>query len=266
MDFQRYLSAKRSVDARAFNPQVWQALLDWAIESPRPLRVLDIGGGSGAMAARILAAGLPRPIEYTLVDQQAANLSAAQATLGTQINHYVTADIFAFLAERPGERWDLLVAHAFLDLIDLQSQLPLLLNALRPEGALYAPINFDGETRFAPDLQPDFERVLLEGYHASMRDPHTGRRLAGALAAAGLELRASGRADWVVEPQHGAYPADEAYFLDFILHTIEQEMRGRPGIDAAALDAWLAARRAQIKRGKLRFRARNLDYFALKSR
>lgn len=263
MDFQRYLSAKRTVDARAFNPAVWQALLDWAADAPRPLRVLDAGGGSGAMAARILGTGLPDPIEYTLVDQQPANIAAAQAQLGDQAAEYSSTDIFEFLALHPDRRWDLLVAHAFLDLIDLPSQLPRLLGALRPGGAIYAPINFDGETTFEPETQPDFEGALLTGYHATMRDPHTGRHLAGALAAAGAAVRASGQADWVVDARDGAYPDDEAYFLDFILHTIEQEMRGRPEIDAGQLDSWLTARRAQIAAGELHFRALNLDYFAL---
>jgi hypothetical protein len=263
MDFQRYLSAKRTVDARAFNPEVWQALLAWAADAPRPLRVLDAGGGSGAMAARILGAGLLDPIEYSLVDQQAENIAAAQGELGDQVNEYVTADVFDFLVADPARRWDLLVAHAFLDLIDLSSQLPPLLGALRPAGAIYAPINFDGDTRFAPEVEPAFESALLDGYHASMRDPHTGRHLAGELAAARVTVHASGRADWVVEAQDGSYPADEEYFLEFILHTIEQEMRGRPEIAAAQLDAWLDARRAQVTAAELRFHARNLDYFAV---
>jgi SAM-dependent methyltransferase len=251
------------VDARAFNPAVWQALLDWAAGAPRPLRVLDAGGGSGAMAARILGARLPGPIEYTLVDQQADNMAAARAQLGEQVNEYVTADVFDFLAANPARRWDLLVAHAFLDLIDLSSQLPPLLGAVLPTGAIYAPINFDGQTTFAPEVDSEFEQLLLDGYHATMRDPHTGRHLAGALAAAGVAVRASGGANWVVEAQDDAYPADEAYFLDFMLYTIEQEMRGRPEIDEAQLDAWLDARRAQVEAAELRFSARNLDYFAV---
>jgi hypothetical protein len=96
-----------------------------------------------------------------------------------------------------------------------------------------------------------------------MRDPHTGGHLAAVLPAAGVTVHTSGRADWVVEAQDGAYPADEAYFLEFMLYTIEQEMRGRPDISAAQLDAWLDARRAQVAAAELRFHARNWDYFAL---
>ena len=48
------------------------------------------------------------------------------------------ADLFDFLDREPGKSaWDLLVAHAVLDLIDLAAALPRLLSRLAPGGLFY---------------------------------------------------------------------------------------------------------------------------------
>ncbi len=44
-------------------------------------------------------------------------------------------DLFDFIDREPGKAaWDLLVAHAFLDLVDLAATLPRLLSLLAPGG------------------------------------------------------------------------------------------------------------------------------------
>ena len=55
-DFQRYLSAKKSVDDRALNQHVWQSLhaaLCIQSEPAAPLRVIEIGAGIGTMVERM---------------------------------------------------------------------------------------------------------------------------------------------------------------------------------------------------------------------
>jgi hypothetical protein len=63
----------------------------------------------------------------------------------------------------------------------------------------------------------------------------------------------------VVYPQKGGYPGDEAYFLHFIIHTIETALAGHPEMDEKRLAGWAAQRHAQIERGELIYIAHQLD-------
>ena len=49
-------------------------------------------------------------------------------------------DLFRFIAREQGQRtWDLLIAQALLDLVDVPTTLPALLSLLRPGGLLVLP-------------------------------------------------------------------------------------------------------------------------------
>ncbi|MGQ0601957.1 MAG: hypothetical protein ACT4QE_09710, partial [Anaerolineales bacterium] len=53
--FERYLTAKKTVDDRALNAHVWETL---ARALPAgPVRVLEVGCGIGAMVERVLERG-----------------------------------------------------------------------------------------------------------------------------------------------------------------------------------------------------------------
>lgn len=283
LGFQRYLSAKRSVDARAFNRQVWATLTErLQAENFTSLRILELGGGTGGMAARILAARLVPQVHYTLVDRDPANIAAARAALRPLANggaiqlDLVAADVYQFLDDHSNQDWNLLVAHALLDLLDLKTAVPRLMAALKPGGYFYFPINYDGLTAFEPPLDPEFEAGMLTDYNRSMDqrlvdgqpsgDSHTGRHLFAHLAAASAEILAAGPSDWLVFPQGGSYPEDEAFFLKFILATIENEMSAKPEIDQARLQAWLERRRAQVSHADLIYLAHQLDFFGRRSR
>lgn len=299
-DFRRYLRAKRSVEARALNREVWEQMALQISELDRPIRLLELGAGIGSMALRFLENGLLKQASYTLVEREAAYLQEAKKTLlaGAKENgyqaeesaegnlilihqrnkaafHFVTSDAADFLESSEGEPgWDLLIAHAFLDLFDMQSALPQFLGALRPKGYFYFPINYDGLTAFEPQFDPVFETELLTLYHRSMDerlvdglpsgDSQTGRHLFAALSAAGGLVLTAGSSDWLVFPRDAEYPADEAYFLHYILHTIETEFLGQAELDAASLQEWLSTRNAQIENAELLFIAHNLDFFGQK--
>ena len=79
------------------------------------------------------------------------------------------ADLFDFLDREPGKSaWDLLVAHAVLDLIDLPTALPRLLSLLSPGGLFYFTLNFDGVTTFEPPIDPDLDALIEALYHRTM--------------------------------------------------------------------------------------------------
>ena len=267
----RYLRAKRSVDDRALNHGVLEAF-DAALRAiSRPLRVLELGAGVGTMVPRLLDRGL-MAARYTLVDRDARSLAAAVADLGrisggsVQLD-FVEDDVFHWLDASAEPPFDAVLASAFLDLVDVRELLPLIWRRLRPGAPFWFSINFDGETIFVPELAGDTE--ILARYHRTMDErvrngrrageSRTGRRLLEVIPASGARITAAGSSDWVVWPEGGRYPGDEAYFLHHIVHTIDEALSAEASLDQAALASWIAARHAQIDRAELSYIAHQLD-------
>ena len=182
----------------------------------------------------------------------------------------VAEDVFAYIRSAPAPA-DLLIAHAFLDLLPLPDSLPGLFSLLKPGGLAWLTVNFDGLTHFEPPFDTELDANIERLYHASMDtrpsggDSQTGRHLFGYLQAAGLELLASGGSDWLVYPLEGTYPADEAYFLNYLLTFFEDSLTGNPELDPGAFSRWLAERRRQVQRAELVFIAHHLDFLVRKS-
>ncbi len=261
--FQAYLRAKRVVDDRALDRRVLGRLRR---ELPTgPLRVVEVGAGVGTGIVRLLDWGvLPAEVSYTAIDRRPENAAVARDHLvergfvdeGSRLRRdgvvvsLVVDDAFDAL---DGE-YDLLVAQAFLDLVDLDRALPILFDALSPGGLAYFPITFDGGTIFEPAHSLD-ERVIGAYHHDMDRkgSSKTGRRLLSKAPEAGGEILVVGSSDWVVYPP---YSTDERTFLSHILDTIEGALAGELGTD---LDEWLATRREQVERGELTYIAHQLD-------
>lgn len=280
----RYLAAKRSVDDRALNRHVWQTLADAVrTEFPegRPPRVLEVGAGIGTMVERCVEWGLFRDAEYTAIDSEERHVEVARARLAafTQDGdpglrlELGKADLYDFCTRRENrKRFDLVIAHALLDLLDMPRALTSLLRTCTPGALLYFTINFDGATLLLPEIDPALDRRIEALYHRAMDeritdgrasgDSRTGRRLFHALRDCGAEALAAGSSDWVVHAVDGAYPADEAYFLHCILHFVESTLRGHAELDAPRFADWLAARREQLARGDLVYVAHQLDFCA----
>jgi predicted O-methyltransferase YrrM len=276
ISFTRYLTAKRSVDDRALNRHVWKTLcaIMSSYDSPS---ILEIGSGIGTMIDRILAWNLlPKRGEYTAIDSSLENIAFAQTRLH-EISpesidvHLETIDVFDFIKQRQTTLgYDLLMAHAFLDLIDLTTSLGPILSLIRPGGHFYFTINFDGETILEPAIDPDYDALVIELYHRAMDarevagrrsgDRHTGRHLFRRLKAEGAQIKAAGSSDWTVFAGSGGYPADEAYFLHFIIHTIESAIKNHPEIDARRFANWIDKRHTQIEQKELIYIAHQLDF------
>lgn len=296
----RYLAAKKRIDDRSLNRWVWRALRESLGESSAhtSLRVLEIGAGIGTMVTRLVDWDLITHARYTAVDLQGDLLTAARRRLsrwaekrGMEVvqpasDHlhlrddahsvrlqFHAANLFDFLPqEDDGAAWDLLIAHAVLDLVDLDRALPLMKKAVRPGGWLYFTLNFDGLTVFEPAVDEALDSRIIELYHRSMDarrvsgqpsgDSRTGRHLLRLLGQVGLHIQAAGSSDWVVYPREGSYPLAERFFLHHILQTILDELEGHPGIEPDQLIQWIAARREQIEKGELIFIAHQLDVLA----
>lgn len=275
-EFTRYLAAKKTVDDRALNKDVWRQLLRLIPDQPD---VLEIGAGIGTMVERLAAEGAVRNGRYTALDNQPANIAAARSRLSQlppELSLTLEAvDVFDFAAREQGKQsWDVLIAHAFLDLLDIPTALPILLSLLKPGGLCYFTLNFDGVSSLEPTIEPAFDALIEQLYHQTMDervvngrssgDSHTGRHLFTQLRQNNIDILAAGSSDWVVFAGKEGYPADEAYFLYFILRFIDQALQGHAQLDTAQFDAWIAQRRAQIETGELVYIAHQIDFLGRK--
>ena len=264
-DYSRYLQAKRSVDSRSINRHVLDTLRA-RLDRSQPMRILEIGGGTGSMVRRCLDYQLAAAAHYTLVDRDADTLASfddglrADARAADYTLDIVHADIDEFLRRDSGP-YDLVIANAVLDLLDV----PRLLTGLRPRCApdalLWFTINFDGESCFLPARAGD--DPIWQAYHASMERPpgqrYAGRHLLQTLREHGAALLASGSSDWVVHAIDGAYLADESYFLHHIVYTIDNELRMAPPVASADFARWIVSRHQDIEDAGLIYVAHQLD-------
>lgn len=164
---------------------------------------------------------------------------------------------------------DLVLAHAFLDLVDLDRALPRLVGGLRPGGLLYLSHNFDGLTAFLPEIDPTLDAAIVREYHATMDErregpypsggSRAGRRLLVDLPRHGAEVVAAGGSDWIVFPRDGRYTPDEAVFLRTMIEFVRGSLAGRRGIEASGLEAWVKRRLSQVQSGELTFLAHQID-------
>jgi hypothetical protein len=290
-----YLNSKITVDDRALNRNVFERLRhELRTRRPGECALVELGGGLGTMVARLISWKLVDQARYTLLDVDAQLLRDARAWLtawatANQVTATPDGDALV-LRSATGLHWrvafvqeelsadaqasapaaDLLIANAFLDLVDLGTVLPALFRRHLSAGGLYwFTINFDGETIFEPPHRHD--TALLHVYHRSMDervrygrpagDSHTGRHLFSRLREAGATVLEAGASDWVVFADDGGrYRADEATFVQHILATVEEELRRHADVDPAALAEWTQARRAQLAAGQLVYLAHQLDY------
>ena len=284
--FPHYLLSKQSVDDRALNKDVLNALR--ACPLPQPLRIIEVGGGIGTMLKRLIRWNLICDAEYILVDEQPENIEYASAWIQQwaerdgfrgerngrnrlqicDATHDIRirlerADVFDFIRKNQ-QPADLLVAHAFLDLLPMPESLSLLLSLTK--GLAWLTINFDGVTKLEPTIDAALDERIERLYHKTMDtrptggDSRSGRHLFGHLRRLGAEVLASGSSDWVVHAVNGKYPEEEAYFLQYILRFFEESLTGHPELDGNAFAGWLQERCKQIERGELVYIAHQLDF------
>lgn len=273
--FARYLAAKKSVDDRALNLHVSETLSN-VLTGKENLSVLEVGAGIGTMVERLYERQTLLPgTSYLAIDAQVTMIETAQERLRPLAEEYAleleVTDLLNFLAREQGRRtWDLLIAHAFLDLVDLKTTLPQLIALLNPDGLFYFTINFDGETILHPVIDRELDEQIIALYHRTMDtrrvngrrsgDSRTGRKMFTHLPDAGAEILDAGSSDWVVYSRAAGYEADEAYFLHYIVNTIAHALDGNPDLDRHYFEAWIAQRHAQIEAGNLVYIAHQLDF------
>lgn len=301
--FTRYLSSKKSVDDRALNRLVWEELRSILLreKTGSTQAILEIGAGIGTMFERTLEWGLFNRAYYTAIDAMQENIEEAKARIPgwaynagyrvEEIEDYElklsgsgmevtlkleTTDFFEFATRRhPSSGWNLIVANAFLDLVDSEKTLPITLDLLNPNGLLYFTINFDGSTILEPAIDVEFDAFIEQLYHQTMDDriidrgqsgdSKTGRHFFAIAQKNNVEILESGSSDWTVFARKSGYREDEAYFLHFIIHTMYLALKDRPELDKPRFKAWIDTRHSQIETCRLVYIAHQLDFLCRKS-
>jgi SAM-dependent methyltransferase len=301
--FARYLSSKKSVDNRALNRLVWEKLRSiLATErAKKSLAILEIGAGIGTMFERSLEWGLFDNAHYAVIDAMTENISEAKARIpgwAYNVGYRVTeisdtelkltglgkevtltlevGDFFQFAKDRlANTTWDLVIANAFLDLVDAGRTLPITLGLLKPTGLLYFTINFDGSTVLEPEIDGAFDELVEQLYHRTMDeriidgaisgDSRTGRHFFEVARKNHVEILEAGPSDWTVFAGRNGYREDEAYFLHFIVHTMYLALKDRPELDSDRFRRWIAKRHSQIEDQELVYIAHQLDFLCRKS-
>ena len=283
-DYSHYLECKRSVDDRAINRPVLDVLRSRLASGP--LRVLELGGGTGSMVRRAIDWSLLAQAHYTLIDHSAEAIDALPSALQAWADErpdtsvraaddslrirtpscqlrveLVQGEISEFLAQS-SEQYDLVIANAVLDLLDLDQVLPLLWQRCASGALFWFTLNFDGESVFLPSLPLDDE--VFEAYHASMDrrsgSRYTGRQLFAHLHNSGANLLQSGSSDWVVHASAGEYPAGEDDFLHHIIHTIDRELCAHENLSAGEFHTWIRSRHQHVDEARLVYIAHQLDF------
>lgn len=297
--FQTYLEQKRPIDERSFHAGVWNEARGRLLR-PESVHVLDVGTGTGAMVRRLIATwdardGSPATLRITGVDLEDKSLVEARrrtASLVHSLGYAVASCELGGKAARAGStvefrfekldalslhevggRFDLLTAHAVLDLLPLDAEFREIVSVLAPGGALYTTLNYDGRTEFLPpSSNATFERELLAWYNRTMDDrrlagmptggSRCGTEMIGAAERAGMTVKAVGASDWNVKPEKEGYRSGEDDFLRALLWMVYQEGRTDKRCECRLLDDWLAERVAQIDGGVLGIRVAQTDMLA----
>lgn len=301
-DFIRYLEAKKSVDDRSLNLHVWRKLREALQQagSRKPVQVIEFGAGIGTMVDRFREWNLVPSFQYTMVELNPGCLAAferrSRSAKGTtpktdtgqgaddptpsngdevRTIEALCADLYDVIAD-PLHRgcYDLITAHAVMDLLNLEEALRGFVAIAKPGALFYLSLIYDGHTELLPSGDPEFERSIFDRYHASMDrresrgKPSGGSRAARAmfahLASLKLPILAAGSSDWIVFPHAGRYKGQEAFFLHWIIDTIDNQLQRDSAVDPHRLAEWTRWRHAQIMAGELIFRARNMDFLVLR--
>lgn len=287
-----WLALREGADARARAAPRASVLLDGLVDAlltgrapGRPLRVVDMGSGSGANL-RCLAPRLGRDQHWLLVDDDAALLEHAPGTVrawaragGCAVstkNGGLRIEAPAFSAAL---RWrridlaarfdslalhdvDLLTASALLDLVSHAWIDRLVERCRAARCAVLFALSYDGRVAWRPALDADEEIRLLLNRHQG-RDkgfgpaagPQAAAYAAERLRAAGFDVR-QGRSDWRLAG--GDRALQEALARGWAQAAVEAEPSRR-----SAIDSWLARRLEHVARQNSMLTVGHVDLFGL---
>jgi len=290
--FADFLQAKFALDERSLNREVRGAFLDALRSLPR-IQCLDVGAGTCATLRRLLNSPLTTPLYLTALDRDPGLLDIARqeaagwlralglescmekGVIQTQGERLMAIRFAAGELKdyRPDRFYNVITAHAFLDIAPLPEALRLFAAWLQPGGYLYASINYDGDTALLPEYDDAaFEARLLGHYNHTMElrrvdgqatgGAYCGRRLHGLLPEYDFDMLACGSSDWNITPFLGEYRDGDAICLTAVLELIRGEAQSSGLFHQDQLDRWRENRLRLLRRRRLGLIIHQLDLLA----
>lgn len=203
-----WLALRADADARARDKGLEGALVTAMANRPRPIRVLDLGSGTGANL-HALAPVLGERQHWTLVDNDPVLLATITAPPCVEART-ITADLNAEISPVFQTAPDLVTASAFFDLAG-PGLIDRIVSATVGAGAVfYTVLTYDGREVWSPSHALD--RSVLDAFHADQRrdkglgpalGPDATAALADAFRDAGYQVR-TGASDWVLDQSRDA--------------------------------------------------------------
>jgi hypothetical protein len=259
-----WLAAREPVDLRARNTTVRDAFLAFLTENSRasPLRLLDLGAGTGA-TARALAPHCPQDTIWRFAEHDPALIAEAErrATADGLVIETVSADLSAGLPASLLEGVDGVTTSAFLDLVSGGWTAALAATLRASRLPFLAMLTFDGRQSLSPTdpLDGRIEAAMRthqgrdKGFGPALGpDAHT--HAVETFAQAGF-LVTQGPSDWEALP-------GEAAFQKMLVDGWAGAAR-ETGAPDADISRWQALRHDQIAAGRLVTRVGHRDLAAL---
>lgn len=262
-----WLTAREPADLRARNADVRAAFCAHLRETSetrgnRPLRVLDLGAGTGA-TMRALAPHLDMPVRWRLAEHDPALIALAR-DLAANDGHeaeVVAADLAQGVSEDLLAGVDAVTTSAFLDLVSAD-WLDGLAETLKRAGLPFlAMLTYDGRQSLDPEHPFDATvRAAMaahqggdKGFGAAL-GPAAHAHAAARLRGQGYRI-IEGRSDWQALPEESA-------FQTMLVEGWAQAAR-ETGAGAAEVESWLELRLTQIADAHLIARVGHRDLAAL---
>lgn len=231
-----WLSLRQQADRAARSADLAAELAE-LVEERVPLRVLDLGAGTGANM-QATAPFLSTEQHWLLVDADKALLSLAEAPFGVTMETRV-ADLSGDLAALFDPAPDLVTASAFFDLAG-RDWLARLVEVVSAKKALfYTVLTYDGREEWHPPHALDTE--VLPAFHADQRsDKGLGPALGPDAAAVMTELFEAAGYDVMTKASDWQLTSDEnSELIAELARGSARAVRGKLGDTA---DRWLEAR------------------------
>lgn len=253
-----WLDLREPYDRRALNREVLEAISKWAATVGKPVRVVDLGCGTGA-AFRHLNEHLPVRSRWTVVDGDQTLLDHAVARTGATALRCNLAIGLSFI---PFNAFDLVTASAFIDLVS-EAWLDKLIDVVvKNRCALWLPLSATETRHWTPQDAADEKLTGLFNAHMST-EKGFGTAL-GVRAAAHVEQKlqeagyhvTAGNSDWELDQRS----ADLQLAL---LHGYREAILELDGAHAEWLDAWTETRRAAVDAHQSSHTVGHRDVFAV---
>jgi len=247
-----WLALRETADTRARSAALTQAVVEHLTQQ-RPLRVLDLGAGTGANI-RYLSSRLPQAREWLAVDKDPLLLAQVPSHAETRCQDLGPLDDPSLFSGR-----HLVTASALLDLVS-EEWLERIARRCRASGAaVLFVLTYDGRFTCAPPEAEDESVREWVNAHQRKNDkgfgraagPDAVRAASEAFERAGYEVRRE-RSDWDLAP-------DEEAMQRELLTGWAEAASELAGDKSRVIRNWLARRLAHVDEGRSRIRVGHED-------